>query len=197
MHDVLRLFARLRVVPFAVLFVFASPGLAQPSPDALRARIEALHESPGTLIAGRRLINADSVAHFFEARGFTPAWNAEAIAEICNAIGHIDADGLNPSDYHLAAIATRSTTEHSSVAQQILVTDAVATLVDHVRFGKARPASLDPHWNVDPRAHAPALVAVLAQVAARPTAATIEQMTFPYTLRQPPGPDNAVPSVLR
>ncbi len=165
-----------RLVPLLIISLYPAPALAQLSPDALRSRVEALHDAPGTLIAGRRLLNPDAVAHFLEARGFTPPWNADAIVEICNAIRGIDADGLNPSDYHLAAIETKTTSEQAAIDEQILVTDAVATLIDHVRYGKVRPSSLDRHWNVDPRAHAPALVAVLAQVAAHPTSDTIEQM---------------------
>ncbi len=156
--------------------VLSPPTLAQATPEALRARVEALHDAPATLVLGRRLINADAVAHFFEARSFAPAWNAQAIDEICNAIRHIDADGLNPADYHLASIEANNTNPAAAIDQQILVTDAVATLIDHVRYGKVRPSSLDRHWNVDPRANAPALVAVLAQVAAQPTAAQIEKM---------------------
>lgn len=157
-------------------WLLLSSPFAQTSGDALRGRIEAIHDAPDTPLAGRRLINPDAVVHFFEARGFTPAWNAEAIAEVCQAIRRIDADGLNPSDYHLAAIETKASGEAAAVDQQILVTDAVAALLDHVRYGKVRPSSLDRHWNVDPRAHAPTLVAVLAQVAAHPTAEAIEQM---------------------
>jgi murein L,D-transpeptidase YcbB/YkuD len=159
---------------FAVLL--APPITVQATPEALRARVEAVHDAPATLVAGRRLVNADAVAHFFEARGFTPAWNPQAIDEICNAIRHIDADGLNPADYHLASIEANSTNPAAAIDQQILVTDAVATLIDHVRYGKVRPSSLDRHWNVDPRANAPALVAVLAQVAAHPTASEIEKL---------------------
>jgi murein L,D-transpeptidase YcbB/YkuD len=159
---------------FAVLL--SSSVVQQTSVDALRARIEALHTSPGTLVAGRRLVHADAVAHFFEARSFTPAWNTDAIAEMCNAIRRLEADGLTPSDYHLAAIETRITSDAAAVDQQILVTDAIATAIDDVGYGKVRPSSLDRHWNVDPRAHAPALVAVLAEVAAHPTAETIEKM---------------------
>jgi murein L,D-transpeptidase YcbB/YkuD len=173
---VLRLLSRLSVLPFVLLCAFAAPAPAQSSSDALRDRVEALHASPGTLIAGRRLFNADAVVHFLEARSFTPPWSADAIAEICNAIRHIDADGLTPSEYHLAALEAKTSSEQSAIDQQILVTDAIAALIDHVRYGKVRPSSLDRHWNVDPRAHAPALVAVLAQVAAHPTAETIEKM---------------------
>jgi murein L,D-transpeptidase YcbB/YkuD len=51
---------------------------------------------------------------------------------------------------------------------QILLTDAVAAMADHVRYGKVRPVSLDRRWNVDPRVGAPPLAEVLQHVAAAP-----------------------------
>ena len=64
---------------------------------------------------------------------------------------------------------------------QILLTDAVAALVNHVRFGKVRPSTLDRRWNVDPRAGAPPLEAFLADIAAAPSpAAAIEALKSPH-----------------
>ena len=50
---------------------------------------------------------------------------------------------------------------------QVLVADAAAALVDHVRYGRVRPASLDQRWNVDPRAGAPPLDLALDEIGAR------------------------------
>lgn len=111
--------------------------------------------------------------HFFEARNFTPAWTATALDEIVRAIRAIDRDGLTPADYHLDLVETLRREPADAGPRdadlQILATDAVAALVDHVRFGKVRPVALDRRWNVDPRDGAPALEAVLSELAAAPS----------------------------
>jgi murein L,D-transpeptidase YcbB/YkuD len=43
--------------------------------------------------------------------------------------------------------------------------DAAAAMIDHVRYGRVRPATLDRRWNVDPRVGAPALEITLDQLA--------------------------------
>jgi hypothetical protein len=59
-----------------------------------------------------------------------------------HAIRAIHEDGLSPADYHLAAIemgiAARSSSPTASLDAdlQLLLADAVATLVDHLRYGK-------------------------------------------------------------
>ena len=48
---------------------------------------------------------------------------------------------------------------------QILLSDAMAAMVDHVRYGKVDPASLDASWNVDNRIAAAPMETVLEQMA--------------------------------
>lgn len=157
-----------------------SPSAAQgQSAEALRARVEQLHDVRTTPIAGVRLKRPDTVVHFFEARDFRPVWSVPAGAnEIAAAIRAIDRDGLTPADYHLAVIesALGGRTAASDVDLQLLLTDAVATLLDDVRYGRVKPAALDRRWNVDPRDGAPPLESLVAQVAAAPAAATIESL---------------------
>ena len=101
--------------------------------------------------------------------------------QILQAIRDVEQDGLVPRDYHLAAIeslrAAPADSPDRDADLQILLTDAVASLVNHVRFGKVRPSTLDRRWNVNPRAGAPPLEAFLADVAAAPSpAAAIEAL---------------------
>ncbi len=144
-----------RLLPIWFLFL---PGAfqAQPQSESLRVRIEQLHESPGEAIRGEQLIRGEAVAHFFEARNFAPAWPGSGPDQIVQAIRDIEQDGLAPGDYHLAALeqlrAAPAATPGRDVDLQILLTDAVAALADHVRFGRIRPVTLDRRWNVDPRA---------------------------------------------
>jgi murein L,D-transpeptidase YcbB/YkuD len=87
------------------------------------------------------------------------------------AIREIDRDGLVPSDYHLAALEAARTAARpdAEVDLQILATDAVAALIDHVRFGRVKPVTLDRRWNVDPREGAAPLESLVAHVAGAPS----------------------------
>jgi L,D-transpeptidase YcbB len=155
----------------ALLCVTGSADAQSPS-EPLRTRVEQLHETPATVIRGLRLIQPDAVAHFFQQRNFIPAWQGAAADEILQAIRDIEQDGLNPHDYHLAALeALRAAPADSGTGTdlQILLTDAVAALVDHVRFGRVRPVTLDRRWNVDPRNGAVPLESLVEDVAGAPS----------------------------
>ena len=152
----------------------AQPSAAQTVQETLRARVEQIHDAPAPVVRGSRLRRGEAVSHFFQARGFQPAWTAPAAAgEILAAVRGIAADGLNPSDYHpdriQALLASPSRTADEEADLQLLLTDAVAALVDEVRFGKVRPVTLDRRWNVDPREGSPPLETELAAIAASPS----------------------------
>jgi murein L,D-transpeptidase YcbB/YkuD len=169
------------MLPFLLLLASLAAPQAPPASEPLRMRVEQLHEDKGRTLHGVRLLEPDAVSHFFQARNFTPAWQGAAADEILQAIRDVEPDGLVPRDYHLAAIeslrAAPADSPDRDAELQILLTDAVAALVDHVRFGKVRPSALDRRWNVNPRAGAPPLEALLADIAAAPApAAAIEAL---------------------
>jgi len=155
--------------PILCLFLAVTPVQPPAQAEALRARIEQLHDAPATTVRGARLLRPDAVAHFFQARSFQPAWTGDRPRAIVQAIRDIERDGLRPQDYHLSAIEAVTAADPGDIAARVdlelLLTDAVAALVDHVRFGKVRPVTLDRRWNVDPRAGAAPLETLVAQVA--------------------------------
>jgi Scaffold domain len=119
--------------------------------EALRTRLEQLHDARATPVFGLPLRRPDAVVHFFEGRGFEPAWTIPAGSDqLRQAIREIENDGLTPAAYHLAAIeklieARRVAPSRAvDVDLQILLTDAVAAMIDDVRYGKVRPVTLDP-----------------------------------------------------
>src|SRR6185295_6030196 len=58
-------------------------------------------------------------------------------------------DGLDPADYHLAAIERlRSAPGGPEADLDLLLTDATLRLAYHLRFGKVDPRALDPNWNL-------------------------------------------------
>ena len=143
--------------------------------NAIRLRVEQARLQPAVGVRGARLLQPQAVARFFETRAFAPAWRLPAGAQqMLAAIRNIEQDGLTPADYHLAAITAAleayAKTPSTEVAAdlQVLIADAAAALVDHVRYGRVRPASLDKRWNVDPRAGAPPLDVALDELARAP-----------------------------
>jgi murein L,D-transpeptidase YcbB/YkuD len=148
----------------------ATPAPSEPGPAAAAAPPRPWLEDE---VRGADLIARDAVAAFYAARGERLAWTrAGAIEEVLAAIDGIAADGLDPDDYHRRAIAklleerAREPSPERDAELDTLVTDAVAALVDHVRYGKVQPVELDPTWNVDPRKGARPLHDRIAAVAA-------------------------------
>ena len=144
--------------------------------NALRTLIEDVRQKPAVGVRGTRLQHADAVARFYETRAFTPAWKLPAAgASILKAIQAVEADGLTPADYHLAAITaalgahSKTPSPQTTAVAEVLIADAAAALVDDVRYGRVQPAALDQRWNVDPRVGAPALDITLDQIARSPS----------------------------
>ena len=160
-------------VLFALCFVTPVTAAAQAPTveDTIRLRVEQTRQQPTAGVRGTRLLQPEAVARFFEARAFAPAWRVPGGGqEMLTAIRSIDLDGLTPADYHLTAIAAaletyaKTPTTDSAADLQVLIADAAAALIDHVRYGRVRPASLDKRWNVDPRVGAPPLDLALARI---------------------------------
>jgi len=146
-------------------FLSAAPQLKR---ETLRARVEHLEGE----VHGERLLRKSTVDSLYDARGGEPAWTLPKEGEsVRDAILAIAQDGLEPADYHLAAIDTLLAarkdhrTEEGDADLELLLSDAVAAMVDDVRYGKVRAKELDPHWNVDARKDAPPLVAAVERVA--------------------------------
>jgi L,D-transpeptidase YcbB len=147
-----------------------SPG---PSRAAVTHSIQTRVASavPTGAIAGERLIEPKAVGRFYKARQSAIAWDHDDVPKIIEAIRGVSNDGLNPDDYHLAAIQKlESQRAHATTAEleadlDLLLSDAIAAVVDHVRYGRVRPKSLDPRWNVDPRDDMPPLEQTLEDVA--------------------------------
>lgn len=135
--------------------------------DSLRTRVQTLEATP--TVVDRRLLQPAAVRAYY-AKHPAQAWSGGRVDQVIEAIRNVEQDGLTPSDYHLDAIQSlREGKEHSAGSEanlDLLLTDAVAGMIDHLRYGRVRPVSLNPAWNVDPRDGAPALDSLLALVAA-------------------------------
>jgi murein L,D-transpeptidase YcbB/YkuD len=139
------------------------------SPETLKPRVTGLGSKPS--VQGERLQHSRAVAAFYEKRNYEAAWRNRSTQEkVVEAIRGAQKHGLTPADYHLEAIegllAKEGGSPEALADLDILLTDAVAAMVDHLRYGRVRPVSLDPRWNIDPRDDAPPIDSLVARVAA-------------------------------
>ncbi len=165
-----------RVAFLAISFAFVLSACGSPGPSsgqvasAIQSRIAALDRGAAS-VRGQRLWMRKAVTDFYQDRKAERAWDGGDTDGILKAIREIDRDGLNPADYHLAAIEKlekereKATSPALEADLDLLLTDAVAAMVDHTRYGRVRPVSLNPSWNVDPREGAPRLDREVAQIA--------------------------------
>ena len=95
---------------------------------------------------------------FYEGRGFRPAWTGPATrADLLSALRASRDDGLDPRDYHLAAIdslARLTPRPESDADLDLLATDGIIHLAYHLRFGKVDAATVEPDWEFAPGAEA-------------------------------------------
>lgn len=124
--------------------------------ELLREKIEQLWFGHTLTIGEARIASTTVLPTLYERRDFRPAWTrSETVDQLLNAIRDINKDGLNPADYHLAAlqrwreeIRTVSPDRALLVNLDVLLTDSLIRLHDHVLFGKVDPEALDPNWNL-------------------------------------------------
>ncbi|EIM01692.1 hypothetical protein UUC_10864 [Rhodanobacter denitrificans] len=128
-----------------------------PVAEQIRERIEqwrAAHADGAATLAP-----SDAVAAFYEQNRFAPAWTqAGNLDQLLAALRDMAGDGLDPEDYALTELQRRRTVlaDPQATAQQraqfdLLATDACFAALLHLYRGKVDPATLDTHWNFDPR----------------------------------------------
>jgi len=127
-----------------------------PEQEALRERTEQL-ETHGSLTVGDDPIAAVRlIPRLYENLGFELAWTKPGmVEELLKGVRDSSRHGLNPSDFHLAALESRlgsgdwrSADAEAAVDLDLLFTDALARLVFTLHYGKLDPHKLDPVWNL-------------------------------------------------
>ena len=124
--------------------------------QALRERVERLRETGQLTVDGVSLAAIGLIPEIYERRGFEAAWTRQKqIDALVQAVEDSYAQGLDPADYHIDQIrsAAKSIASGERIAAtrradiDLLLTDALARLGYHLRFGKVNPEELDPDWN--------------------------------------------------
>ena len=162
------------MAPFVAALTLAAVGCGAsgPASSEITAKLRARLDQATAGVRGDRMLEAKAVQRFYEARQFKPAWRGDRADQVVKAVRDIERDGLTPSDYHLATLERllqergKSTSPDLEADVDILLTDAIAGMIDHARYGRVRPVSLNPAWNVDPREGAPPLEKAIERVAA-------------------------------
>ena len=80
--------------------------------ERLRARVEAASAGAALVVGDDLVLASATLREFYERRSFEPAWSRNGVAEkaataLLGAIRAASAEGLQPEDYHLAAIRHR------------------------------------------------------------------------------------------
>jgi murein L,D-transpeptidase YcbB/YkuD len=119
-----------------------------PASSELQTQVEALLESGPFEIHGAHIAYPSVIYEFYAQRGFQPAWaNARTASELRRALKDSEADGLDPRDYHLPVLEELAAAGEAGAAYEILHTDALLRIADHLLFGKVDAATFDARWN--------------------------------------------------
>lgn len=129
--------------------------------EVLRHRLEVLDE-PGELAGGRILHAAAPLRALYRERGWRPLWfgaetgSPASLSQVLSAIDLAFEHGLEPADYHrrrLAELLGRRKQSPPLEADprlradiELLASDALLTLADHLAHGRVDPETIDPEW---------------------------------------------------
>jgi L,D-transpeptidase YcbB len=134
----------------------AEPPLS-PVAEQIRERVEQWRGAHSDADAAKA--PGDAVADFYEQNRFAPAWTRPAdLDQLLAALRDVAGDGLDPEDYGLSELQRRrvvpgdpQATPQQRAQFDVLATDACLAALMHLYRGKVDPATLDTHWNFDPR----------------------------------------------
>ncbi|WP_394693529.1 murein L,D-transpeptidase [Hyphobacterium sp.] len=91
----------------------------------------------------------ETAERFYETREEALAWtgpaNAHLLEDLVEAVRSASTHGLDPEDYHLAALEALDPQTANRDADE-LATDAYLTLAAHLLSGRINPVSIEPDW---------------------------------------------------
>lgn len=167
----------LKRLPAALLLLYTCitslPAHAEALHDLIRYRVDTLGMLGNLNIANAQIASKTILPALYEKNQFAPLWtDTQKIAAFISVIGAVDADGLEPEDYHyseirgLEAYLERNDKQNNLIEADLdmLLTDGLILLVNHLIFGKVDPYELEPKWNFMRRINGRDPVAVVQEI---------------------------------
>ena len=122
--------------------------------EVLRMRAELLPNN-GMTVYGDDLLCNRSLYHFYNGNNFTAVWTPTMAKSLLENIKAVSRDGLNPADYHKAAIERAlqdgRVSNYEKAGFELLLSDAFILLSSHLISGKVDPKSFDAQWKINRR----------------------------------------------
>ncbi len=146
-----------------VLVLVSQSGFALEGKPTLRQHIEAMTGDYPLMAQGKILQAQSTLKNFYLDNNFSPAWHdaeqqpTPQARILVQEIGRIDEDGLLPADYHYSQLrdyyldAKSGQNPGDYVEFDLLLSDAAATLSQHLLAGKVDPETLSAEWQAQRR----------------------------------------------
>ena len=141
---------KLFFIPAISLVLVASGVQAANLNEEIKANIDCLKREQ-TFVGGGTVFNISELQKAYLHDHYAPYWvKTKQINGFVSQLEHCDADGLQPTDYHLKRIKTllSSRNVHDRARLDILLSDAFLLYVSHIQTGKTDPVKIDPQWHV-------------------------------------------------
>ena len=131
--------------------VAQSDGDAVDATAIIEARVGQLANGADVKVAGQSIASRIVIEDLYSRRSFHPAWtDGHDLDALVEAVRTSEGDGLDPSDYHQAALERLREAPASPQRDadlDMLATDAAVRLAYHLRFGKVDVSRIDRNWN--------------------------------------------------
>jgi murein L,D-transpeptidase YcbB/YkuD len=136
--------------------------------QTIAAAVASAERGEQVVVEGQALASTVALSELYRRREFAPAWTkSAAVDDVLRAIRESFDDGLEPEDYHLAAIdrvrGSAGSSPEARARLDLLVSDAAILLAHDLRYGKLGPVALDAAVKGEGSRAAGDLVEVLAR----------------------------------
>ena len=126
--------------------------------EYIQERVDNMHVRKVFRIQDAIIASEIVLPALYKKRSYSPVWlNEESITQLLDILKTLEADGLDPEDYHYHILLTLrerlwetgGTDDLLSAEFDILLTDSLVRLGYHLKLGKVDPVVLDSQWNMD------------------------------------------------